>query len=133
VHPPFFYGWVVIAVAFATMAIGVNARTSFSLLFPPILDEFSWERGITAAAVSMGFLVSAKGKHYGSVFGVLSLAASAGAGTGPWVTGVLHDRTGTYVLAFWLAIAFSAASVVCIWRAAPRKVRAVAGRVPARR
>ena len=73
-----------------------------------------------------------QGKHYGSVFGVLSLGASAGAGTGPWVTGVLYDRTGSYALAFWLAIAFSIASAVCIWLAAPRKVRAVAGRIPAR-
>ena len=73
-----------------------------------------------------------QGKHYGSVFGVLSLGASAGAGTGPWVTGVLYDRTGSYSLAFWLAIVFSIASVVCIWLAAPRKVRAVAGRIPAR-
>ena len=73
-----------------------------------------------------------QGKHYGSVFGVLSLGASAGAGTGPWVTGVLYDRTGSYALAFWLAIVFSIASVVCIWLAAPRKVRAVAGRIPAR-
>ncbi|HEY7650060.1 MAG TPA: MFS transporter [Methylomirabilota bacterium] len=56
---PFFYGWVVVAVAFVTMGIGVNARTAFSLLFPPILDEFGWERGITAGAFSFGFLVSA--------------------------------------------------------------------------
>jgi hypothetical protein len=56
--PPFFYGWVVVAVAFATMAIGVNARTAFSLLFPPILDEFGWERGVTAGAFSVGFIVS---------------------------------------------------------------------------
>ncbi|HEU4368994.1 MAG TPA: MFS transporter [Methylomirabilota bacterium] len=56
---PFFYGWVVVAVAFVTMAIGVNARTAFSLLFPPILDEFGWERGVTAGAFSFGFLVSA--------------------------------------------------------------------------
>jgi hypothetical protein len=33
-----FYGWVIVAVAFVTMAIGVNARTAFSLLFPPIVD-----------------------------------------------------------------------------------------------
>ena len=46
---PFFYGWVIVAVAFVTMAVGVNARTAFSLLFPPILDEFGWERGVTAA------------------------------------------------------------------------------------
>src|SRR5207247_7542394 len=49
---PFFYGWVVVAVAFVTMGVGVNARTAFSLLFPPILDEFGWERGVTAGAFS---------------------------------------------------------------------------------
>jgi len=55
---PFYYGWVVIAVAFVTMAIAVSVRTSFSLLFPPILDEFGWQRGVTAAAFSVGFLSS---------------------------------------------------------------------------
>jgi MFS family permease len=56
---PFFYGWIIIAVTFVTMAIGVNARTAFSLFFPPIIDEFGWERGITAGAFSFGFVVSA--------------------------------------------------------------------------
>ncbi len=56
---PFFYGWVIVAVTFVTMAIGVNARTSFSLLFPPIISEFGWDRGVTAGAFSFGFLVSA--------------------------------------------------------------------------
>jgi MFS family permease len=55
---PFYYGWVVVAVTFVTMAIGVNARTAFSLLFPPILTEFGWERGVTAGAFSFGFLAS---------------------------------------------------------------------------
>jgi len=48
-----------VAVAFVTMGLGANARTAFSLLFPPILDEFGWERGLTAGAFSFGFLVSA--------------------------------------------------------------------------
>jgi MFS family permease len=56
---PIFYGWVLVGVAFVTMAIGVNARTAFSLLFPPILEEFQWDRGITAGAFSFGFLISA--------------------------------------------------------------------------
>src|SRR2546430_15496413 len=54
-----FYGWVVIAIVFVTMGIGVNARTAFSLLFPPILDEFGWDRGVIAGAFSFGFIVSA--------------------------------------------------------------------------
>lgn len=58
---PFFYGWVVVAVAFVTMALGVNARTAFSLFLPPIIDEFGWERGVTAGAFSFGFMISAFG------------------------------------------------------------------------
>src|SRR6185369_8506354 len=49
---PFFYGWLIVAVVF-------NVRTAFSLLFPPILGEFGWERGVTAGAFSFGFVVSA--------------------------------------------------------------------------
>jgi len=56
---PFFYGWIVVAVTFVTMGIGVNARTAFSLFYPPILSEFGWERGVTAGAFSFGFVVSA--------------------------------------------------------------------------
>ncbi len=56
---PFFYGWVIVAVVFVTMGIGVNARTAYSLLFPPILNEFGWERAVIAGAFSFGFLVSA--------------------------------------------------------------------------
>lgn len=56
---PFFYGWVVVAVVFVTMALAVNARTAFSLLMPPILSEFEWNRGVTAGAFSFGFMVSA--------------------------------------------------------------------------
>jgi len=56
---PFYYGWIVVGVVFVLMAVGVNARTAFSLLFPPILDEFGWDRAVTAGAFSFGFLVSA--------------------------------------------------------------------------
>ena len=55
---PIFYGWIIVAAAFVTMAVGVNARTAFSLLFPPILDEFGWAFGLIAGAFSAGTLVS---------------------------------------------------------------------------
>lgn len=41
------------------MAFGVTARTSFSLLLPPLVREFEWDRGTAAGAFSFGFLVSA--------------------------------------------------------------------------
>src|SRR3954453_16035444 len=56
---PFYYGWVIVAVAFVTMAIGVSARTAFSLLMPPRIAEFGGDRGFVAGAFSFGLLVSA--------------------------------------------------------------------------
>jgi MFS family permease len=73
-----------------------------------------------------------QGRHYGTIFGTLMLAAIGGGAAGPWVTGVLHDATGSYTLAFWIAIGCSVLSGVAIWQAAPRHVRAVAGRAPRR-
>jgi MFS family permease len=50
---------VIVGIAFVTMGIGVTARTAFSLLLPPLIDEFGWDRGLAAGAFSFGFLVSA--------------------------------------------------------------------------
>ena len=56
---PFYYGWVIIAVAFVTLGMGAGVRATFSLLFPPIIAEFGWERGLTASVFSVGFILSA--------------------------------------------------------------------------
>jgi len=55
----FFYGWVIVAIAFVTLALSVTARTAFSLLMPPIIQEFGWDRGLAAGAFSFGFLITA--------------------------------------------------------------------------
>jgi MFS family permease len=71
-----------------------------------------------------------EGRHYGVIFGTLMLASIAGGAVGPWLTGVIHDATGGYTLAWWIAIGSSALSIVAIWLAAPRQIRAVAGSTP---
>ena len=53
-----YYGWVVVAIAFLTMAIAMSARSAFSLLYPELIDEFGWDRSVTAAAFSVGFVAS---------------------------------------------------------------------------
>lgn len=42
---PFYFGWVIIGIAFVTMAIAVTVRTAYSLLLPPLIVEFGWDRG----------------------------------------------------------------------------------------
>jgi cyanate permease len=56
------------------------------------------------------------------------VAAILGGAAGPWITGAVYDATGTYSIAFWVAAGCSLISILAIWLAAPRKVRAVAGR-----
>jgi MFS family permease len=87
--------------------------------------------GLTSVIGAIGVEIF-QGPHYGTIFGTLMLAAIGGGAAGPWVTGALYDATGSYTLAFWIAIGCSVLSAVAIWRAAPRRVRAVAGRVPRR-
>jgi sugar phosphate permease len=70
-----------------------------------------------------------QGRHYGTIFGTLMLASIGGGAAGPWLTGVVHDATGSYAIAFWIGIGASLLSVLAIWLAAPRKVRMVAGRI----
>jgi MFS family permease len=70
-----------------------------------------------------------EGRHYGSIFGTMMLAGICGGAAGPWLAGAIHDATGSYALAFWVAIGVSLVSIAAIYAAAPGKVRAVSGRV----
>jgi len=97
---PFYYGWLIVGIAFVTMAIAVSARTSFSLLMPPLIDEFKWDRGLAAGAFSFGFLVSAvlspvigrmmdlRGPRVVILTGVVIL--SAGLLVAPWLSSPWH-------------------------------------------
>jgi len=38
------------------------------------------------------------GRHFGSIFGTVMLAAILRGAAGPWVAGTLHDLTGSYSL-----------------------------------
>ncbi len=98
------------------------------LLYLMILSQGMLGYGLTSVVGAIPAEIF-QGRHYGSVFGTLMLAGVVGGAAGPWVTGALHDATGSYTLAFWIAIGCSALSAAAIWLAAPRKVRAVAGRV----
>jgi MFS family permease len=108
--------------------IGLRTTPSTALLYGMIIAQGT--RGYSLTSV-MGAIPAEifEGRHYGSIFGTVMLAAFLGGAAGPWVAGVLFDSTGSYSVAFWIATACSAISIVAIWLAAPGKVRAVAGRI----
>jgi sugar phosphate permease len=101
------------------------------LLYSMVLAQGALGYGVTSVFGAIPAEIF-QGRHYGTIFGTVSLCAVVGGAVGPWLTGFLHDVTGSYVVAFWIAIGCSFVSAALIWLAAPRKVRAVAGRIPRR-
>jgi len=112
-------------ICFAAL-IALERHPSLPLLYLMVAAQGGLGYGLTSI---FGAIVAEiyQGKHFGSIFGTLMLAAIIGGAIGPWATGALHDAQGSYALAFWICIGLSSLAVAAIWRAAPRKVRAVAG------
>jgi len=115
------------AICFAAL-IALKYQPSPVLIYLMVVAQGALGYGLTSimgAVVLEIFL----GPHYGSIFGCIMLASLAGAAAGPWVTGLLHDLTGDYTIAFSIGIAVSLVSAIAIWQASPGKIRAVAGRL----
>jgi MFS family permease len=115
------------AIAYAALLL-LRGNPSVPLLYLMVIAQGMLGYGLTSVIGAIPAEIF-EGKHYGAIFGTLMLGAIAGGAVGPWATGLLHDLTGSYATAFWSAIACSIVSAIAIWFAAPRKVRAVAGRI----
>ncbi len=57
------------------------------------------------------------GKHYGAILGFLEIGSGLGGTLGPWFSGFLFDRTGSYALSFSLSMAVLILATVCAWLA----------------
>lgn len=63
------------------------------------------------------------GKNFGTIYGVMCISNGVGSAFGAWLAGYVFDVTGSYFVAFGTAMASSSLSALCLWLAAPRKVR----------
>ncbi|MBI2369226.1 MAG: MFS transporter [Deltaproteobacteria bacterium] len=87
---------------------------------------------------SRGSLISAisadlfQGRHFGHIYGYLTMATGAGAAIGPWLGGYLYDRLGSYDLAFAGCAATLLACCGGIWVVGAHKIRRVGGAVRGR-
>lgn len=65
------------------------------------------------------------GRHFGSIYGFVCLGQGIGGSLGAWLAGYIFDITGSYLSAFALAAASFVVGVLCLWMAAPRRVRRI--------
>ncbi len=119
-------GFVICCLALILLA----GHPTMALLAVMVVAQGTLGYGLTSVMGAISIEIFA-GRNSGAIFGTVMLSAILGGAAGPWVAGVLHDLTGGYAPAFWISIALNLMSAVAIFRAAPGKVRAVAGRVPA--
>ena len=61
------------------------------------------------------------GRRFGVIYGILSVGNGIGGGVAPWFSGVVHDLTGSYRVAFLIAVGFCALGSACFWLARPRR------------
>ena len=59
------------------------------------------------------------GRHFGVIYGLLSVGNGIGGGLAPWFGGFVHDLTGSYRVAFLVAVGFCAVGAGCFWLARP--------------
>jgi MFS family permease len=125
------WAWTIAATGFVLCylcLLGLQERPSATLVYLMVAAQGLLGYGLATVYGAIPAELF-QGKHFGTIFGTLSSASILGAACGPWLTGWVYDRTGSYTPAFWLAIGLCLISIACIWLAAPRKVRVVAGQV----
>jgi MFS family permease len=115
------------AICYAALIVMAQAPT-LMLVYVMVLAQGVLGYGLTSVIGAVVVEIF-QGKHYGSIFGTVMLAAIIGGAAGPWVTGFLHDLSGNYTLAFAIGIGVSGLSALAIWMASPGKIRAVAGQL----
>lgn len=76
-EPRFFYGYLVVALAFIIQAVLAGTLYTFSVFFKPLAAEFDWTRAVTSGAFSL----------YMVLHGILYI-----------FTGKLNDRVGTRIV-----------------------------------
>jgi MFS family permease len=68
---------------------------------------------LTSALVTQLF----HGRSWGAILGFLEVGSGLGGTLGPWLSGFLFDRTGSYTLSFSLSMLMLALAIVCAWLA----------------
>jgi MFS family permease len=95
-----------VALAFGTIAIGIVLLMGAEAFFVACVFGVVYGLGIGAPLViNPALTAECLGlKHFGSVFGVLTLLTAFGAAAGPAVVGEIYDAAGSYMPAFVLFV-----------------------------
>ena len=119
-------------IGMAAATLGVLALAGMKLLpqLLPYIFAAGFGFGYGAAAPLFPSIAADifQGRHFGRIFGLLSLNLGFGGAAGAWFSGLIFDQTGSYSTAFIFDIIALWLSCLCFWLAAPRLIRLSRGR-----
>ncbi|MEL6871368.1 MAG: MFS transporter, partial [Pseudomonadota bacterium] len=73
---------------------------------------FGLMQGVRGPVIAALVAILYRGGSVGAIFGALSMALGSGAGVGSYLSGVLHDATGSYEASFAVAIVACLAGLI---------------------
>jgi len=122
-------GRVAMAVNFGGQALGVCAahyllHMPFLLLF---IVSFGMTQGAPIALAPVMIVESLGLKRYGSLLGLVSIAGTVGAATGPVIAGRIHDLTSSYSGAYELFLVTNILGVIAALSCRPYKTLQATG------
>ena len=100
----------ILVLMLLTPAAGVGWLYLFALFFG---IAFGARGPIVSAMTADAY----RGRHYGTIFGLIHLSNGLGAAVGPWLGGALYDATGSYRLAFGVAMGSVGLACASLWLA----------------
>ena len=114
-----------IGMAAATLGVMALAAVELQTQLLPYLFAIGFGFGYGAAAPLYPSIAADifQGRHFGRIFGLLSLNLGFGGAAGAWFSGLIFDQSGSYFTAFIFDIIALWLSCLCFWLAAPRKIR----------
>ena len=113
----------------ATISYGCTALGTLCLLglevWPHVAPLYAYALFFGLGFGARGPIITAMaaqlfpGRRFGVIYGILSVGNGIGGGVAPWFGGFVHDVTGSYRVAFLIAVGFCAVGSACFWLARP--------------
>jgi MFS family permease len=117
--------------ASATISYGCTALGTLCLLTlelsPHVLALYAYAFFFGLGFGARGPIITAiaaqvfPGRRFGVIYGLLSVGNGIGGGLAPWFGGFVHDLTGSYRVAFLIAVGFCVTGAACFWLARPSR------------
>jgi MFS family permease len=116
------------AISYACTALGTLSLLSLEL-WPSAVGLYGYAILFGLGFGARGPIITAMasqlfpGRRFGVIYGILSVGNGIGGGLAPWFGGVVHDVTGSYRVAFLVAVGFCAIGSICFALARARPAR----------